>query len=398
MRNLLKNGLGALLWLLLQIRRRLVRRVSVAEPARVVILADIGLGNAVMALPLVHSLRQARPALEITILTTPSAAVIFHGTNLADRVLLLAATPLQRLWQALRLRRQRFDLCYLTFPTLTLPSELLPLWIGARRCVTHDYRPIQPFFHFLTGLYSQMVEIDQSLHDVEQNLALLPAGWSALAAYPTLAVSERGRVEANRFLAAHGLAASGSSFCAIHPGGKQGADYKRWPAGRYRELAGEIARRHGHATVAVLGPDEAALAAELAAPYLIPLCTNDLEIIIAVLEKSRYFISNDSGIMHVAALLGKPMLTIWGATDWRRNGSRSLLVRNVSDDSVACRPCIRFIPSGAHLRCQRECLSGISVVQVMRELGTLLAALESPGAAPARSEQRGEGQQQPLAR
>lgn len=384
MRNLLKNALGSLLRLLLQIRRLLRRRVSASDPARVVILADIGLGNAVMALPLVNSLRRCRPDLEITILTTPSAAVIFRGTNLADRVLVLAATPLRRLWQALRLRRPRFDLCYLTFPTLTLPSELLPLWLGARSSVTHDYRPIQPFFHFLSALYTRMIAIDQSLHDVEQNLALLPASWPALAAYPPLVCSERGADRANRFLTEHGLAPDGTPFCAIHPGGKQGADYKRWPPAQYRELAGEIARTWGHPTIVVLGPDEAALAAQLTAPYLIPLCTNDLEIIIAVLEKSRYFISNDSGIMHVAALLGKPMLTIWGATDWRRNGSRSPLVRNISDESVACRPCIRFIPSGAHHHCQRECLAGISVARVMQELGALLEALESPPAAPAR--------------
>ncbi len=372
MRKAFKHLLGALLWSVLRLRRLLCYRRASGEPQKIVLIADIGLGNAVMALPLLRSLRLNRPKVHITLLTTPGAAAMFRMAPLADRIIALQGNGWQRIRQAAALRKEDFDLCLVTFPTLLLSTELLPLWLGARGNVIHDYRPIQPYFHYLLALYEPPVVLDQSLHDVEQNLALLPPGWRSSSAYPAINITAQARDAAAAWLSEHGVPPE-ASFFAMHPGGKRGADYKRWPVANFRELAEELLRRYGLRTVAILGPDEADLAAELAAPSLIPLMTSDLEIIIAVLEKSRYFISNDSGIMHLASLLGRPQLALWGATDPRRNRSWNEQAVNLINESAGCRPCIRFVPTGAHQRCRLECISGITVQAVMTQLAAHIA-------------------------
>jgi heptosyltransferase II len=373
MRDTIKHIAGFILLLVLRLRRLFRFSKAAAEPRKVVLLADIGLGNAVMALPFLNSLRLNRPGLHITILTTPGAAALFKASRLSDQIVILKSSPGKRILQAVLLRREAFDICFVTFPTLSLPSELLPLWLGAKENVIHDCRSIQPFFHYIIALYTALVVLDESLHDVEQNLALLPAGWRAQNGYPAIEISTRGRESAALFLKEHDLQ-DPPGFFAFHPGGKQGADYKRWPVQRYRALAKEINQKYAVKTVVILGPDEQDLLAELDAPFLIPLCTNDLEITIAVLEKSRYFISNDSGIMHVATLLDKPLFTIWGATDANRNGGWSNKAINIAASRISCRPCIRFVPEGTHIHCQLECIRSITAAEVFAQVNDYISS------------------------
>ena len=150
---------------------------------------------------------------------------------------------------------------------------------------------------------------------------------------------------------------------ALHPGGKRGADYKRWPAQKFRQLADRLAAR-GAGVVVLLGPDETELQALFQGPDLLPLSSSDLEIIIALLEKCHYFISNDSGIMHVASLVDISQYTIYGATNPRRNGAWGGRAVNIFKKDISCRPCIHFIPGGAHLGCRQECLAELSVTEV----------------------------------
>ena len=373
MRSALKHGLGLLIRVLLRLRRLVSPGRPAKAPQKVALIADIGLGNAVMALPLLRSLRMNQPGMQITILTTPGTAAIFHLTHLADRIVLLKGSAGRRILQTAALHREGFDLCLVTFPTLSLSSELLPLWLGARENIIHDYRSIQPFFRYLTGLYAPPIALKAELHDVEQNLGLLPNGWRAVPEYPPLEITADAQDNAAALLAACGLR-EGEPFICMHPGGKRGAHYKRWPVDNFRALAEEIYRTYGFRTLAILGPDETELAEPLRAPALMPLVISDLEIIVAVLEKSSYFISNDSGMMHVASLLGKPQLAIWGATDPKRNRSWNAQAINVINEAATCHPCIRFVPTGKHLNCRRECIAGITVHAVLMRTATHLSA------------------------
>jgi heptosyltransferase-1 len=124
----------------------------------------------------------------------------------------------------------------------------------------------------------------------------------------------------------------GKPVVLIHPGGGWGA--KRWPAERYGAVAEEFAVRGGVVLVNA-GPGEQALADAVVASsgvsgqVHVVHCT--LEQLIALTRRVSLVIGGDSGPLHLACALGKPVVGIYGPTDPKRNGpygSRFRVLRN----------------------------------------------------------------------
>jgi heptosyltransferase-2 len=135
----------------------------------------------------------------------------------------------------------------------------------------------------------------------------LPAEWPL----PELRVPES---EIETWRAKNGLQADGRPVVAFCPGavGKG----KAWPAGHYAALARDLAK--DRVSVWVLGgPSETALAAEITAAgrkRVRDLTGNDLRNAIIALAAADAAVTNDSGLMHVAAAIGTPTMAIFGPT------------------------------------------------------------------------------------
>jgi ADP-heptose:LPS heptosyltransferase len=88
----------------------------------------------------------------------------------------------------------------------------------------------------------------------------------------------------------------------------------------------------------------------------------------AILARSRLAFGPDSGALHLAAALGVPVVSLWGATSALRSapfGSETLTVSG----RVPCSPCfLRDCPIG------RECMRTIAVADVVGRAGQALAA------------------------
>ncbi len=107
-----------------------------------------------------------------------------------------------------------------------------------------------------------------------------------------------------------------SPRAGIAPGAAFGPA-KRWPVARYRALAYHL-RRAGFSLVILGGSEERAVCEEIARdlPRSRNLCgTTDLLTAAAIIEQLDLFVSNDSGLMHVAAALKRPQVAIFGSTD-----------------------------------------------------------------------------------
>jgi ADP-heptose:LPS heptosyltransferase len=127
-----------------------------------------------------------------------------------------------------------------------------------------------------------------------------------------------------------------AGFVAIHPG--SGSPAKSWPAERFRDLQRLLAP--GQATLVVLGPAEAHLAAMFAddsgagaASSLVAQALS-LRVLGAVLAQAGLFVGNDSGVSHLAAAWGAPTLALFGPTDprtWSPEGRRVQTLRATGD-------------------------------------------------------------------
>jgi len=173
------------------------------------------------------------------------------------------------------------------------------------------------------------------------------------------------RDRAVKVLAKHG-AASDDLLVAIHPG--SGSRAKNWPVANFLDLASDLVEAYKAQILFVVGPGEEGIKQDLLRPVrskrLVILDSLPLPVLGAILERCCGFVGNDSGITHMAAAVGIPVVTIFGPSDpgrWAPKGEKVSLVRR----GLSCSPCGREFMS----RCEsRQCLSEISVDHVYRAL------------------------------
>lgn len=147
---------------------------------------------------------------------------------------------------------------------------------------------------------------------------------------------------------------------------------KRWSY--YGEAARELAGR-GLDVWIIGGPGEMAAAQDIAAvggPRVHNLTGTDLREAILALAAADAAISNDSGLLHVAAALGTPAVGIFGPTSpwhWAPLNPISAVIQAKTD--IACRPCHKPVCRMVHHRCMRD-------IPVTDVVSAALAALPRP--------------------
>jgi heptosyltransferase-2 len=132
---------------------------------------------------------------------------------------------------------------------------------------------------------------------------------------------------------------------------------KRWPVGAYAVLARGLAEQ-GFTIAIVGGPDEKPLAAEIAATggeKVRDLTGPDLRNAILALAAAKAAVSNDSGLLHVAAALGTPAIGIFGPTSpWYWAPLNPLAAAIETANPPDCRPCHKPTCRFGHHRCMRD--------------------------------------------
>jgi heptosyltransferase-2 len=166
--------------------------------------------------------------------------------------------------------------------------------------------------------------------------------------HPQLQVSEAQRQQA---LAKFGLPLD-KPVAAFCPGAEYGPA-KRWPTSYYAELA-QLLRAQGYAIWLIGSPKDTQVAEKIIALGNEPchnLCgVTDLAEAIALLSYADLVVSNDSGLMHIAAALDRPMVAIFGSSSPQFTPPLSNKAQVLRID-LPCSPCFkRECPLG-HFNC-----------------------------------------------
>ena len=196
---------------------------------------------------------------------------------------------------------------------------------------------------------------EQALPQMVQRFAALalPPDDAPPAALPN-PVLQSSAEQQKRLLTRLGLdsARPAIAFC---PGAEYGPA-KRWPERHFAALALMIAGR-GHAVWLVGSPKDHAVAETIvheSGGMCINLCgKTDIAEAVDLLAAARMTVTNDSGLMHVAAAVGRPVIALYGSSSPR-------FTPPLSDDAriltlqLDCSPCFeRTCPLG-HLNCLNE--------------------------------------------
>src|SRR5690348_1161787 len=176
--------------------------------------------------------------------------------------------------------------------------------------------------------------------------AELPPAWPL----PELKVA---RAEIENWRRDQGLAVDSRPVMVLAPGAV--GPSKRWPASAYTVLARRLIAE-GFAVWVVGGPEEKSLAAEIIGETAArDLTGHDLRNAILALAAAAVAVSNDSGLLHVAAALGTPAIGIFGPTSpWHWAPLNPLAATIESKSKVECRPCHKPVCRLGHHRCMRD--------------------------------------------
>ncbi len=150
---------------------------------------------------------------------------------------------------------------------------------------------------------------------------------------------------------------------------------KRWPKDSYATVARKLVNE-GFAVWILGGPGEKALAGDIAADSQArDLTGTDLRDAILALAAAAAAISNDSGLLHVAAALGTPSIGIFGPTSpWHWAPLNPLAATIETTSALPCRPCHKPVCRLAHHRCMTEIAPEQVFAAVHRALKTELPA------------------------
>lgn len=282
---------------------------------KILVISLAGIGDTLLATPLVHELRANFPAAEIELLTKEAGArdLLEHNPHL-NRVhyqnLLRCghAAALGFLW---RLRARRYDLSINTHPQSRRIYRLAARLIGARTRLSHEYECST----WLDRSWSSAsLPQDYTRHSIENNLDFLPliGARPLLPEHPMEIFLTSGENKwADDFLSANQLA--GRTLLGLHvgSGGTKNLPLKRWPAARYRDLVAQLNQQRPDIHVLLFGgPEEASAHQTLLAGadrrFTREIHTPNLRLAAALIARCHAFLSVDTALMHVAAAMRTP--------------------------------------------------------------------------------------------
>ena len=312
---------------------------------RVLVVAPNWIGDALMAQPMLARLRENRPGTEVHMLAPEWVAPVARRMPEVDEVIPVpfrhGALQLGSRWRLARsLKARGYD------EAIVLPNS----WKSA----------LVPFLADIPRRTGYVGEARYGLlnhlhrnpdREMRRHYARLGDGGGVEVPQVQL------RVDPVQSAATRERFGVRGRYAVLCPGAEYGPA-KRWPY--FAELAGRI----GMPVVLLGSPKDAAAAAGIGGTNLIGKTT--LDEAIELIAGAEVVVSNDSGLMHVAAALGKPLVALFGSSSPEKTPPQSGR-SHVLWLKVECSPCYeRECPLG-HFKCMRE----MSVEMVLKEIQQL---------------------------
>jgi heptosyltransferase-2 len=311
---------------------------------KILVRAPNWVGDAVMAIPAMDTIRRTHAGDEICVLARPAVADLFSGQPFVDRVLAYDFRGKHRGWLGrekliAELRKEKFDIAVL------LQNAFDAAWLAWRAGIperigyARDARG---------ALLTKAVRVPREgeIPKPESNyyLELLRrAGWiqGAQTIRPIiLRIPDAARAGAEAALRGAG-ARENAWRCAIAPGASYGAA-KCWPPERFAQLADRLISECDADVIFFGTPGEKEIAglirSKMKSRAISLVGETSMRDLAALFACCSTFIGNDSGAMHVAAAAGLPVIGVFGSTDPEGTApvtERFTLIR----EAVSCSPC-----------------------------------------------------------
>ncbi len=319
---------------------------------KILIIAPSWVGDTMLMQPMLVRLQQLHPGCHIDVLAAPWIAALLHAMPEVHKAIINpfphGALLLRARYQfGKKLRSAHYDQAIVlpnSFKSALVPYfARIPLRTGfigeARFGLLNDARKLnKSHFPLMVKRFAQLAEDKQG--NIPRPLA-----------NPKLEVSATQR-DATLQKFSLTLDKPVAVFC---PGAEYGPA-KRWPVTYFAEIAQRL-QQHGYAIWLIGSAKDKEVSDKIIAlgnPQCRNLCgETDLNDAIALLSCAQLVISNDSGLMHLAAALDRPLLALFGSSSPQFTPPLSAQAQVVKID-IACSPCFkRECPLG-HFNCMMK--------------------------------------------
>jgi heptosyltransferase II len=315
---------------------------------RSLVIAPQWIGDAVMSEPLLR--RLAARGEQIAVAALPWVAPVYRAMPQVDEVIELPFAHGRLDWaerrRVARGFRDRFDAAYV-LPN-SIKSALIPWFAGIPRRVGYQGE-------------GRWLLLNERLPNHAGRPPMV-AFYSALAGPPA------GDIEHPRMRFAAEVLVSVTAGAGVAPGAYSvfapGAEYgpaKCWPAAHYAGLARTLHARHGEPVLLLGSGKEAALCESISAeaPGACRVLAGRTSLIdaMALIAAARAMVSNDSGLMHVAAAFGIPQAAVFGSTSPEHTpplNPRARVLWLKGETDLDCMPCFERTCRFGHYRCLTE--------------------------------------------
>ena len=282
---------------------------------KILVISLAGIGDALIATPLIRELRENFPDATIDALVKESGARDFLERNPnVNRVFyknLWTCSAFERVCFLWSLRRERYQLSINTHPQSRIYYRVAAWLAGAEVRISHEYECFNWLDRWLvTGTLPQ----DYARHSIENNFNVLPL----IGAKKKLAASEMEffltpseERFADDFLVKHKL--TGQIILGIHvgSGGTKNLPLKRWPLKNYAGLVRQLNKARPDIHILLFGgpeevKDHPVVLAQANPDLTLEAKTKNLRETAALMKRCSAFLSVDTALMHIAAALKVP--------------------------------------------------------------------------------------------
>lgn len=349
---------------------------------KILVISLAGIGDTLMATPLIHELRANFPDATIDALVMWSGSRdVLQGNphlNAIYQKNLFKAGKVQALKFLSGLRKQKYDVSINTHPQSRIHYRVVARIIKARERVSHEYDHAGLLDRWLVN---RTLPQDYAKHCIENNLALLPLiGAKQLLPRPEyeLFLTDAERQWADDFVARENLTSRKLVGLHIGSGGTKNLALRRWPLNNYLALIKKLNQKRPEIAVLLFGgPEEEDNHAQILAATdrdrVVAPHTKDLRQAAALLQKCELFLSVDTALMHLASAVKVPRQLLIETPTVNKTvepfNQPFLMIKN---PAVAGRNLDYYRYDGAGIRGTAEellrCMTSISVDEVFRTI------------------------------
>lgn len=347
---------------------------------RCLIFFTVGIGDSLMVTPILESLGSFTDDYEFEALamSSPIKNILCKNKifNKVHFINFLKKGTIKSFSEILKLRKRKYDLSVLVFPSNHFKYQIVHYLLGAEKRYSFEYQ--ERTFPDLYFLSQNRIKEDRNLHAVENNYRLFEFAINKKLnrnAKMSITLSKSTLAFADEFISDNEL--KDKTIIGIHAGSDvfKNMINKRWSAKKYGKLAEKFPTKKFHILIFggkseydlndgihSISPKNSTVVKGI---NFIKSCS--------LINKCKCFISGDTGLMHAAAALQIPSVNIFGPTNaiYTEPYKADHIVVKKDYSCISCYEYSR-IPLACNQEDKYKCLINISVDEIYKQITKLL--------------------------